>query len=171
MAYHKKDLKANMFWLYQIFDLYSFGCLCYLFYFSKESKTIPWKNLKSTSEIFYNFYNKDIKDKEFLFESESDYIKFFEKTLVKDRADNINSKFFNNTQPSEDKNSYDSQLIVIIKKCLNPFFEKSYKNPNEYLFKYTMKNALDDLTLIDCVKKFKKNKEFDYDFQEGIVIN
>ena len=168
MAKNDKKLEAQMFWLYQIFDLYSFGCLCYYFYFSLGNKRIPWEN-KNFDDIFDQFYLINIDD-EIKYNSKDNYYKLLngEDSRHKERNNNLMKSFFGENEieeKKEEKNNYDSQLKEIIMKCLNPRFVP--KNNNNYEFEYTMKNAVEDFLQIDCVKKFNKTKEFDYDFQEG----
>jgi hypothetical protein len=163
-----EKLEINMFYIYQIFDLYSFGCLCYYFYFNK----LPWDNAKdkdkdkkncvSYDSIYTSYYGRDVEEKD-------DYNTFYSKLKWEERLEVIKKDFFNNEEISLHDNeckvdSYDEKLMKIILNCIWPKYE--FEN-DRISYKYTMRNALEDLSEIKCVEEFKKNKTFNYNFQEG----
>ena len=63
----------------------------------------------------------------------------------------------------ENKDNYDIKLLKLVINCICPEID----NKKEFCLKYTMKSAVEELLKIDCVKKFKKTKEFNYNFQKG----
>jgi hypothetical protein len=153
-----EKLESNMFYIYQIFDLYSFGCLCYYFYFDKK----PWSNCSSYDDIYTYYYGRDVNEND-------DYNTFYSKINWEEHLKDIKSNFFDEydrillDKESESEN-YDEKLMNIILNCIWPKYE--FDN-DKITYKYTIRNALEDLTDIKCVEEFKKNKTFNYNFQAG----
>jgi len=100
-----------------------------------------------------NFFKLNREQGKKLFFDEADYEKYFVSSA------NENDK---NVDTKSNEN-YDRLLMKIIEKCIWP--TATYKG-NNFTYTYTIENALEEFAKIDCVKKFIKTKEFNYNFQE-----
>ena len=166
-----ESLKTQMFELYQSFDLYSFGCMCYLFYFSTKGDKLLWNKMQRYSDIFEAYYGKSFEEfKRQDDKKERTSHKIFLPPQTDKARENVIKRFFDEEEyqkymslKDENKDNYDIKLLKLVINCICPEID----NKKEFCLKYTMKSAVEELLKIDCVKKFKKTKEFNYNFQKG----